>query len=305
MKKSLLEYTLFTLIIGSIFTASAYSQENNSPPKKDDHRIVPTQNAPIGISNEIYQMYLQDRLRKLKGIKPRVHHELRRNYKWIKKLRKLIRSDMKLTTDQLNYIDDIIGNHVKLVMANTDTKKIFLSKLNKKQAGSENNSSTKSSYDPATKKTLRSANGSAVELIMNHMEEFVADVRIGIPEEKKKEFDKLVVLWDLTNPGPVPDGPMRRLNRIIISPTLRSPWSKRDIMTGIIYKGMKSLGPFRKQDLNDQQKVYLRVKKDIFEMLSPEERIAVDAAIKFIEDDARASEAIDKEQPKISSKADG
>lgn len=311
MKQSMLRWSIFILLLATIIStsviSSSVSAQEQSPPSNDGElRRVHSKILPPSVLKELERMHNQQRPRKSKGQKQNVHPRLQRNLKWIDKLEYLIHEKMKLTTDQLGHIDAVISNHVKLVSTRWENN-ISLTRIPDNQTDnlqSAKKSLDNSTYDPAKKKFLVSAQGSKYELIMNHMGELLNDIKAVFPEEHKKEFEELILLWDVTNHGAFPDGPLKRINRIVKSPIILVTLDIRDKMSILVSAAMKKLGPQRKQDKADQRKAYEKLKKDIYELLTQEDRLKVDKALKFIDDDARAWEARENKQRVKPSKAD-
>lgn len=313
MKQSMLRWSIFILLLATIISTSVIStsvsaQEQGSPSNDGELRRVHSKNLPPSVLKELERLHIQQRARKFSGKQQNLHPRLRRNFKWIEKLKYLIRGKMNFTTDQLDHIDAIIKNHVKLVNAKF-ARNFTLPGIPGSQA--DNLQSTKNSLnnapgDPAKKKFLVSDIGSKFNLILNHMEELVNDIKTIIPKEHKKEFEELILLWDATNYGALPDEPLKRLNRVVKSPIILVIRDIRDKMSKLISTAMKKLGPVvrRDKDKTKQRKMYEQVKKDIFELLTPEQQLKVDKALKFIDDDARAWEARENKQRVKPSKAD-
>ncbi len=204
---------------------------------------------------------------------PSPNIRLNRELRYVKKFKLLIANQMDFSTEDQEKVFAVIDDHISGVLDKYET----LEKQNHfKRIGR--------SGPRRMPNKLEVGKEGRMELILYHMKDFFTNIMKAIPEKHRKDFDDLYLRWDLTHHGPLPDDPIRRLNRVVRSHLMDIGDENRKKVAKILSTKMLEIGARGRLDPVIVNKAYKQVHADVFKLLTKEQRIEADKSIRLIDD---------------------
>lgn len=296
MKRSTVSSILFAFMFGFTLSISAQAQDSKS---SDNVKIIKKDAKKEKRVTKI--LSLKEKRAKLKGKSyvvpfdrsgPTVSPKFNRDLKWIKKFKLLISKYMNLPPELQLQTEQIIDDHRSASVRKFYNLQIpVMNNANRRRLDKTADSTVK---DPKNEEYLGgfqtyrermlSGKEGRPELIMYHAAELLDNLLALMPDEHKKQFDELIIRWDITYAGGMPDGPLRRLNRIIKSPLLDFTNEVRFDILGIIGSNMREVGTLRQRTEMKKRKAYEKTREEIFKKLTPAQQAEVDKSMKLIDE---------------------
>lgn len=237
------------------------AKTNETPIKKDKPR---TNRLPKGFKIPFHP---ED----ANGPSPNIR--LNRELRYVKKFKLLIANQMDFSTEDQEKVFAVIDDHISGVLDKYET----LEKQNRFKRIGRNGPRQLSNKMEVGKE-------GRMELILYHMKEFLTNIMKAIPEKHRKDFDDLYVRWDLTHHGPLPDDPIRRLNRVVTSHLMDIGVENRKKVGKILSAKMMEIGAKGRLDPVIVNKAYKQVHAEVFKLLTKEQKIEADKSIRLIDD---------------------
>lgn len=296
MKRSTVSSILFAFMFVFTLSISAQAQDSKS---SDNVKIIKKDAKKEKRVTKI--LSLKEKRAKLKGKSyvvpfdrsgPTVSPKFNRELKWIKKFKLLISKYMNLPPELQLQTERIIDVHRLDSLRKFYNLQIpVMNNANRRRLDKTADSTVK---DPKNEEYLGgfqtyrermlSGKEGRPELIMYHAAELLDNLLALMPDEHNKQFDELIIRWDITYSGGMPDGPLRRLNRIIKSPLLDFTNEVRFDILGIIGSNMRRLGTIRNRTEAKKRKAYEKTREEIFKKLTPAQQAEVDKSMKLIDE---------------------
>lgn len=273
MKRSTLGCTI--LVVAFAFSLSPSTQAQDSK-AGDNTKTAKTNETPVKKAsprtNRLPKEFkIPFHPEDVNGPSPNIR--LNRELRYVKKFKLLIAHQMDFSTEDQEKVFAVIDDHISGVLDKYET----LEKQNRFKRVGRNGPRQLSNK-------MEVGKGTRMELVLYHMKDFFANIMKVIPEKHRKGFDDLYLRWDLTHHGPVPDDPIRRLNRVVTSHLMDIGDENRKKVAKIFIAKMREIGRKGRLDPVIVNKAYQQLRADVFKLLTKEQKIEADKSMRLIDD---------------------
>lgn len=301
MKRSTVSSILFAFMFGFTLSISAQAQDSKSSDNmktiNKDAKKEKRATKPLSLKQQRKNLKKNMFIIPLDRSGPTVSPRFNRELKWIKKFKLIINHYMNLPTELQLKTDQLIDDH----------RSASLLKFHDLRTPKHRNTNradfrkSRKPADPTVKKPkndeyidgfqtyqerLFSGKVGRPELILFHTAELLDNLLSIIPDEHKKKMDELIIRWDLTYSGGLPDDLLLRIDRIIKSPLFDFTFAELDELTQITGTNMRKLGPGPKGRLDKKKmrKAYKITREEIFKKLTPAQQAEIEKSMKLIDE---------------------